>query len=94
MAKKAEPIFTTEQLDTLKGSIYISWSAIGCDMEWDGIRSNQRNAVAIETAIDADRMVMFDDRRGKESQQILRDALDKHGYNKVFKFLCKNISLE
>lgn len=94
MAKKAEPIFTKEQLDTLQGSIYIAWNAIGMDMDWTGIRSSQRNAVAIESSIDADRMVMFDDRKGKESQQILRDGITKHGYDKVFKFLVKNISLE
>lgn len=94
MAKKAEPIFTPEQLKQLEGSIFTSWNAIACDMDFTGIRKNLWNAVAIETSIDADRMVTFGGERGKQAQEILRAGIDKHGYDKVLKFLTKNISLE
>lgn len=70
----------------IRRPIRMSWNAIAEDMEGQEIS----NAEALEMAIDADRLETFS---SKEDNQLLRTAINEHGYSKVFKFLKQHINL-
>jgi hypothetical protein len=77
----------TQAVADLKGPVYMVWDSIGYDAEelCDG-----DNECAVEMCIDANRLTMF---ANDAAEQVLRTAVDTHGYKAVLQALSKAIIL-
>lgn len=78
--------------NTLKNGINGVWNAIANDVCVAALECGDEmtNEIAIELCVDADRLSTF----GYKSADAELEALVKeHGYDKVFKALCQQISL-
>lgn len=82
-------------LDFVKPVLWATWNYIGGDLEQgcQEMGETLTNEVAIESCLDADRLssCTHDKKSGQRVQAYLRAMYDKHGYEEVFKFLCKNV---
>ena len=76
----------------LNGPIHNVWNDIGSDVDAvsNEMGEETTNAVAIESCIDAGRLTT---NGHKEADELLDVLFKEHGYDKVFKFLNKNIRL-
>jgi hypothetical protein len=76
-------------LASVKRPILQVWNSIG----YDSLELSPRlkNAEAIEGCLDADRIVS--EAKNPEAQKLLRAAYEAHGFEKVLRFLSKNIHL-
>lgn len=73
-----------EVINRLQKPMWATWNYIG----HDAMEFCEDNECAIELCIDADRLSSCAD--DPEAQQLVRDLIAEHGYNKVLKFLSKN----
>ncbi len=85
-------------LAAVRQPIYRTWQAIGGDAEaaCREMGERLRQVDAVEFCVDADRVAMFghnDRAQAKAANEVLSAAFQKHGYDHVFRFLCKSISL-
>lgn len=81
-------------LDILSGPILVTWNEVGSDTEQCCQECGDRltNAIAMETCLDANRLDSCG--RSPEADKLVGELFAEHGYDKVFKFLCKNVRLE
>jgi hypothetical protein len=79
----------------LRNPIQKTWNYIGSDIENCMAECGERmtNAHAMEACLDADRLSEPYIGNDPEGMEILRAAFKEHGYQKVMKFLGKNIKL-
>jgi hypothetical protein len=80
-------------IEKLKGPIHDVWTEVGSDVDSVSAEMGEEtsNEVAMESCIDADRLSNV--ARAPEADNLLHHLFTEHGYEKVFKFLCKNIKL-
>lgn len=90
MAKPKVPLV---DLELVRGPINTVWNAIAYDMS--ELPGRMSNAAMVEACIDADRLTFFapGSEKAKLADAEISRAIDAHGYDKVLRFLSKNISL-
>lgn len=85
--KPAEQVI---DIDAIRQGIVNTWSQIGSDVE---AVEGCNNLIAVECCIDADRLTTFGEEEGKAADKLVGEAIEKHGYEKVLRYIAKNIRL-
>ncbi len=93
---KAPPMFTLDEQTTLAQAIQSTWQRIGADAE-QGCDGD--NMCAVEVCIDADRLTLdcgygrSASLTGQMADDLIKQALKVHSYDKVLKVLSNLVSL-